>query len=590
MYWWNKDGDLAGDIFSKYRDLSNRQAYRQQDFTNYRALYEGSMSDGMKIGSYARRRGNGTLTFNLVQSIIDTKTAKIAKNKPRATFITDDGSYEMQKQAKLLDEFVYGCMYNDSLYTKGPRIFKDDQIFGIGILKFYTKNGKVCSERVFPNEIQVDDDDAIYGTPKTLYQTKYVAKDTLKGMYPKHKDIIDKSKIQNTSFSLSQHDADMVEVIEAWRLPAGDKKGVHVICVDQGDLLREDWELDRFPFVFFKSTEKVLGFWGQGAAERLQGMQLELNSTYETIQKSMARVVPTIYIDRQSKIVKTHLNNQVGNIIEFEGRPPINGPLMDAPVQLFQYADSLIDKAYEQEGISQMSASSKNPLGANASGRAIRTYNDIESERFIIEGQRYEEFFMECARMYIRLSEHLAKKDPSYAVTALTKKGMKRIKWSEIRIDEDQYVMKIYPTNLFSSTPSARLEEVTEMTQAGFFSPEEALMLLEFPDVKKVTSVKAASIEDILETVDFMVDTGEYIPPERYQDLALGMRICQSSLLKYKRQNVPQDNLDLLRRWIDDAEYMLTPQEEALGNSINAASGIDAATLDAIAAGAIPGA
>jgi len=127
-------------------------------------------------------------------------------------------------------------------------------------------------------------------------------------------------------------------------------------------------------------------------------------------------------------------------------------------------------------------------------------------------------------------------------------------------MDEDCYILKMYPTNLFSTTPAAKLQEVLEMMEVGMISQDQGLDLLDFPDLEKFISSRTAKVDDIMATIDEIVYEGKYTPPEPFQDLQFGVEMFQSSYLKFKRRKVPEANLELLRTWIGEALEMLNPE------------------------------
>ena len=65
-----------------------------------------------------------------------------------------------------------------------------------------------------------------------------------------------------------------------------------------------------------------------------------------------------------------------------------------------------------------------------------------------------------------------------------------------------------------------------------------------------------------------MIDKGEYQTPEPYQDLNNGIKMMQQAYLLYRTQNAPEERLDLFRRWIEDAQELMTmaatPEQAAL--------------------------
>ena len=114
---------------------------------------------------------------------------------------------------------------------------------------------------------------------------------------------------------------------------------------------------------------------------------------------------PKVFLDMSSKVISSHLNNDIGAIIKYQGNKPDFQVTQAVHPELFQHLDRLYNRAYEIAGISQLSAQSKKP-GGLTSGIAITEYNDIESERFNIIGQRYENFYKNAARHIIRLAKN----------------------------------------------------------------------------------------------------------------------------------------------------------------------------------------
>jgi hypothetical protein len=54
-----------------------------------------------------------------------------------------------------------------------------------------------------------------------------------------------------------------------------------------------------------------------------------------------------------------------------------------------------------------------------------------------------------------------------------------------------------------------------------------------------------------------MLDTGEYQPPEPFQNLVYGLPTMQEAYLMYRADNAPEEVLELFRRWITDANELV---------------------------------
>jgi len=594
--WWAKKGqNLNQSIFAYIKSLDMRQGYRQTDNLRYMRLYGNSEFSGVNAYNYMRTEQSynvqNSVTLNVVQSMIDTVTSKIGKNRPRPYFLTDDGDFTLKRKAEKLSQFAEGQFYGTKFYQKAQQAFTDACIFGTGVLKVYRsgENGdKIEVERVFPDEIMIDDMEAYYSCPRQMHQRKWIHKDVLSEMFPSAKNAIEAaSSDSGRQDEYKDRQGDMLLVIESWHLQSGPKAkdGKHVICISNTNLFEEKYDKEYFPFVFFRWGLKPLGFWGSGIAEQLTGIQLEINKILKTIQVSMHLVsVPKLYLEASSKIVEAHLNNKIGGIIRYAGTPPTEGKLGSIPSELFSQLDRLYSRAYEIVGVSQLAAQSTKPAGLD-SGKALRTFNDLESERFMSVSQRYEQAFLDGTEIMIDLAKDIAAETGNYTVKVPGSGFLKTIQWSDVNMENDQYMLQCFPTSALSQTPASRLQEVQELLQAGFISKEDGMKLLDFPDLKAYYNMANAGAEDIEKQIEDMMDKGIYQTPEPYQNLEYGITKMQQAYLMYRTQNAPEESLELLRRWISDAKNLMdTAQQEVAAQQQTVAMAAQNAALGAPAA------
>lgn len=569
QFWFEADKqDLPHYLSGTVKELVNRQSIKNElDKQNFRA-YANQDLDGFDITAQNASTVHNGLVFNVIQSITDTIVSKIGKNKPKISFLTDEGDWELKQRAEDLETFIYGQFYKSGTYQNSPRALKRACVFGDGFTKIYVEGDQIKDEIVSPLELLVDDREARYGNPTTLYQMKYVSKHLLKNLYPKFESQIDQAgahEFANTITSSSYYvPAGMIPVIEAWRLPTrkGSKDGRHCISISNQALLDEGWDKEYFPFSHIQFTEKLFGFWGAGVAELLCGIQAEINRTIKRIAQSIhIAAVPRVFLEYSAKIVKDHINNDLGTIINYRNNPPIFSTAQAVNAEVFNHLDRLYQKAHQIIGVSMLSVGSQKPAGLN-SAPSLREYHDIETERYATLQNSYDEFHLSKAKMMIDCAKEIAQVDPNFAIMAKTQEGTKRIKWKDVYIDEDAYIMQMYPTNLLPQQPSARTDKVIELIDGGIFDKDEAVSLLDYPDVKAITKLKTAKIDDIMLTITRMMKHGEYNKPQPYQDLNAGKNYCQSFYLMYKNQNAPASRLDLLLRWIVDAEALQRSFEE----------------------------
>lgn len=561
-------------IFSVVRAICQKQSYRTRNNERFARLYHNMELVGLDAGMYARTLNQddfltNRVTLNCIKSCVDTVTSKIAKSKPRPYFLTEDGDWEAQVKAKGLTLFMDGWMDGTKTYAKGRRGFTDSTIFGTGVLKLYKNYQKkrVESERVICEEIVVDDVEGMYGDPRQLHQKKNVFREVLVDAYPEFEGQIMQAPSCIRSEYATTSSADMITVLESWHLPSGDdaKDGRHTISIETATLLDEPYTKDYFPFVFQRWTEPTLGFYGLGLAEELIGIQLEINKILRNIQIAQHLLaVPQVWLEYNSKVVGAHINNEIGGIKRYVGTPPIFMVPQAMSPEVYAHLESLYRKAFEITGVSAMAAKAEKPAGVTAAV-ALEALSDIETERFMVTAQRYEESFLDTAFKVIDMTRDMYVGDPGAGiepvkdieVPAATKEFMEKIKWKDVDLPGERYVMRCYPTNLLPTQPAGKLQRVQELMQAGFFDREDAMSLLDYPDISSVRSRMTGARDEILKLNDLMLRKGRYISPEPYMNLELGKRLTQAEYNKAKVGGAPESRLELLQRFMDDCDALI---------------------------------
>lgn len=563
-WWLAEEGKKHLELFSTVRSLHESSHDRQQRNMRNLKLYGNMDAASLGASSYLNvnhlpQMPDNRLRLNIVSSMVDTSGAKISKMKPRISFLTQGGDPSAQKQAKQLSKYMLGAFYLNDIHQLHQQGFRDGQIFDLGALKHWQDGKRIHSERTLAMELYVDPMDAVYGKPKCIYQVKYVPRTVMKALWPKAEGAINSAKGGIESGIHSEHfEEEFVCVIEAWRLPSkkGAKDGKHVISIQGHDLVDEEWTKDYFPFTFFRWSKPVVGFYGQSLAERLTPTQVEINKMLRIIQRSFhLGSAFKVLLEYGSKVSKDQLNNDVGSIIHYMGTKPEYVVPKVVHEEFFQHLRFLIQSAYEEAGISQMSAGSRKPAGLE-SGKALREFNDIESERFAIVSQDYESSFLETARIYIDLSNDIAEAGGDFCVKAQSKRFIESIKWSEVRPEEDAYITQMFPTSMLPHEPAGRLAFVQELINSGMVPADWGLMLLDFPDTEAYASLKNAALDDLMDTMEELA-MGEYSPPEPFQDLQNGIPMMQSAYLRYRRMGLPDKQLENFRKWISHADMML---------------------------------
>lgn len=567
--WWLRSGDAVSDgVVDDARRLLESPTIRarHESFLRYARLYGNAEILGLNLNEYARTRSDERLTLNVIASCIDTATAKIAKNKPAPQFLTNGADYDTRRKAEKLNKFGKGLLHVSHAYRLGPAIFRDACVFKKGWLKVYSEGKRICAERVFPWELLFDDTESMYGPPRTLIQRKFIDRAVALeafGTTRKLRDAIAKSSPADTRFPGRDALADQIEIFEAWHLPSGEGSGDgrHVICVERGVLMDEEWARDHFPFASYTLEDPIAGWWGVGMAERLVGIQYEINRLLQKIQRAMHLLgVPRVILDASSGVPKSHLNNEIGAIITVNGmeKAPVVVTPQSVHPEVFEHLERLYARAFEEVGISQLSARSAKPAGLN-SGAALREYNDIESERFVIAGQRYEHFMMDVVRLGIEEARTI----PGFTVDVPDRREKVKIAWADVKLDESGYVLQCFPASILPQTPAGRMEKVQELLGAGLLQPDAAMELLDFPDLEDAMGSVNAARNAVRSRVAAMLDGDEYRSPEPYDDLQTIVTLVPRVYLEERERGCPEDRLQALRDYVDEANALIQQAQQA---------------------------
>lgn len=566
-YWHEADNaDINQSVFDALDLIQAEEEFRMTDYKTYTMLYKDRFITGFMPGEWRNTPiFDESYTWNVVRSCIDTLTSKVASNMPAVQFLTDNAKENVQELAKARERLVEAVSFQEKLRKKARLIFRDACVYGTGVLKIFPQDNFIRVERVHPSRLWVDNNGTLNNDPREMFHVEYVSKEKLKGLFPKYKEEIAGAPEAYYSAAGNTAHRRLVKVVEAWHLAEGDKPGKHVIAVENQALVVEDWPHTYFPFAVFRYADDLMGFYGIGLAEQLRAIQQEISFIIARVQDNVNLLaVPYVLKHKSANIKDEHIgSNETARIIEWEGNVApqvITPPAVNQ--QVLQYLENLYQKAYEISGLSQLSATSQKPAGLN-SGVALRTFYDIETQRFGDLATDWEQYFVKVAELIVEAAKRIGEVEVTYADNRKGK--MEKIKFTysdeeqEGPDGEENIEITIYPSSMLPQTPAGRLERVTEMVQAGLIGPDIARQLLDFPDLDKYNRLENAAIDDLERQFEHMLDKGDYIEPLPYQNLSLGIKMGTSYYLRARMDGVSQSRLDLVARWIEEAAEMLAP-------------------------------
>jgi hypothetical protein len=566
-HWWRAPKgeahvQLMADL-SQLRDLD--QGGRMAMWSRFLGAYlDREIASAMDLSRFRTAATKVTpklAHLNVSRSALDAVSSKIAGHRTNPMAMTHAGRWKDREKAKKLERWIQGFLYREKYYQHvAPHVFLDGGIFGTGAVKFVTDDDgeDFHLEWTWVGELWVDEAACAFSEPQTLYQVRHFTRQQLLAKFPRFREFIlglDDVAANEDGTSVTE----VVEVVEAWHLKSkpGADDGKHVIVVDGLTLFEEKWNMDCFPFVFWHWGMTPIGFWGTGVMEELSGIQAEINKLLERIQESMhVNATSWVFVPKGANIDVKGLGNRPGKILPYDGpQPPtaVTPPSMHG--QVFDHVWRLRDAAYEVVGISQMSAASVKPAGLE-SGRALRTMQDVESQRFMILADRWQEYTIRVVERALEFAREVYG-NRSLKVAWGDTTVAEEIDWKDVRMDKDAFVLRMYPVNFLPSTPAGKMERIEELARLGIFDRAQIQSLMDFPDLQRAMDLNTASYEDLQMIMDDMLYNGKEWQPQEEMDLERSIAMAQHYWCLGHKDGAPQDRLNLLVTWMRRARQLL---------------------------------
>jgi hypothetical protein len=576
LRWW-KEGDkskdqqkLASALTQHFDAIESQQQSRESIYKRNLRLYNGHRGlPSQSVTSYIVGDTGEVLSLNVIASIIRSLRSKIVKNRPAPWVLTDSATMKQQLAAEQCQQFLMGAIYECGVFGVMARAFDLSCICGATDVKVYPDfdAGRIRVECMYPWEVPLDDQDAYYGSPRSRYQKSYVDRDIVREVYGGDAkevlhaiEIAERSK-GDDSFGFSGS-TDQIRLVEGWHLPSGKaaKDGLHTIAIPGAAVYSHEYTRDHFPFARLLCEPDPVGFGGSGVADELFGIQQEIDETLTKIREghSLGGNI-LLLVESGSKVNKAKLTNLSHAVAEYTGTQPTIATIPAVSPDVYQWVWTLVDRAYQIWGASQLSASAEKPAGLN-SGKALRVFHDVETERFSYLARGYEQLMLDICDLIIDAAEDLSKVDPSFAVRYRSNEGIRKIKWREVSIARDSYVLQVQPKSYLDESGPGRVAGIQDMLDMQTLDPRAVPMLQRDPDLRAFPDPYASSLKLARSQVDAILHDGQERTAEPYQDLNLAAQVALDALQKAQTwEDVPAERIDMLRAYINGIEALLEP-------------------------------
>jgi hypothetical protein len=480
---------------------------------------------------------------NLTVRVVDTLVSQIGKNRAKPKPVARGVSYHLRQNLRKLDKFLYGEFQRNQAYELGKKVFRDACIFGFGCLSVYVdnqgENDRVCIERVFPDEILVDQMEVVAsGSIRHLYRRRVLPVEVVAETYGVDEDELKKHALNYTYLDYRPVGDGWVVVVEGYQSASGATPGRWMVSTHDMILDEGEWKYEWFPYIFYHWQTPVSGFYAPSAVEQVLPYQIRLNEINEVIrdaQDIMAR--PRVLVAEGSRVNPLEIDNVIGRFIKYAGVKPeaITWPAINA--EIYNERDRLVRVCLEQFGLSNLATTVTPPPSARFdSAPAFREVNAIQDDRLSDPAQRFERLYLDLAERIIQVIKASGASPKTVWYSGYKRSRCEEIDWNEIDLEDNSYTMTMEAVSIYTMSPASVRDELEKQLGMGLITPEQYRHQLAAPDQEGMYSLAAAAADD-LDRVQELLELGEFENPEPDQDLVNGitqMTLGRLELKKFK--------------------------------------------------------
>jgi hypothetical protein len=547
------------------KNLARERIYRGVDLLNQKAALQ-----------MLERGGRSMARLNAIKSISDTFSSRLSKDRPMPGVI-GDGGWKVKRQAEKYREFIVGQMLDTEFDDLSRRALHDGTRLGSGFTRIDDNEDSVFAERLPINDLLFDRRECKYGKPRQAIRIQRIARGHLAELFPRAREAIEAAPQSLRRKDDSDVDGDgprvgdledYVDTWEAWYLPTTPESGTgrHALCIegtaDRCSLVSEEWYEPRFPWSQFQLTDPDWGIYPEGFVDQLIDLQHRVNCIVRDIQLNLTATGRGHFLVNEANDLPVEMLTGFQPFkLKFKGsQPPTwNAASPFNPAQM-SAMDRFIQAMFDLTGVSKANAESKSSLGAGASGIALDTQYDIDSDRFRMPQANYARYRLDGAQRYIDASARVARrraesKGNKRSWVATTWKGrdaIQRLDYNKIVLKEGDYRLRIEPIGFIPDTRAGKLAVVEQLAKAGVIPQWLVPMLFDEPDLVEMHRIVLAPIKNCLRKMDVLADEDEDIPqPEQYNDLEVELKISTAYYNWIQCEQAPEEIQDRYRQYID---------------------------------------
>ena len=504
----------TGSSINKY--YRNYALYNQTsvaDIKSANPIAPGVIQNGMRINS-------DYPSINIIKSCVDSVVNSIVTAKPRPFINTIKGSFktiEIARQLQIFYDYYFG---EQDLYNKNVIALRDACLFDRGYVyidEITLEASNISPWNVYtdPNEKEKKQVYIIFNNATIESLPEYVEKELTKS----------ELNLNHITYGVYYNS----------------KYHTKALTVNGSVRKIYNYEADTVPIKYITYTPTIIGDHCLSIADMLLGLQKEINIISRTIALAAKKnPAQTILLQNASNIAVGELNNEIGNVIQFNSENNGSGNPVNVLTPSFiseQYEairDKDIQRAYELVGKSQTSASGRKEVGIE-SGVAIATLADLQSERFQVLLGSFIDLFTQEAKLVAEIGMKNA--------TIITPSRYElKLTWDKVREDYSKMRIEFSSADALSKDPSEKLKQLQSLAHAGIIPATQIPSLLEIPDINRGFSAVNNGYNCAMSIIDACIYDDKYDLPFYVPFKLLKEMIVNTMLSLRAAEGATEDN------------------------------------------------
>lgn len=580
--WWRKPEEADQIVPALVKAMRDRQGDRLMRWKRTLRAYGvqgslfglGTFDITDSLGRTSIGMGGSRQPTNVLANIIDSLQSDVYKNQMAVMAVTDGAEWSGQKRAEKAGQLMDGMVQKPMLPFLQLKTGLLCLLLGCGITKQTTDTkGDFQLDCVPPWEVWVDELEARYGYPRSLYHSYLIDREVLRemvcgeeceayGVYGSTEErnkIIDDAPLARTDVwgDAIWTNSDMVEVYEAWHLRSGPnaKDGKHALVLTTGVLTFRDYNRDSHPFRSMYTNTPIEGVWGDSVAWRLMPNQEELTYMDEKLRDAVDQTaMPRIWVRRNSNLALEHINDETATVLVSDDKPEalnFGGINRD----FWETRESVKKEMYEISGANQLQTNGQLPAGLrDMSGAGLQNYEDIFSARHAVKHRMLEFWMLGLYELAFDFAEERMEAEGHYKVRTEQNDELQEIDWKDVRIDRERLKLKMFPVSSLARTPAARFDQLQKLLDRNIINVNQFRKLWGMPDLKSEIGLDAATLEVIDEQLDTIAFKGHYVSPTEWDDIPMYIRRAKKFINKMRmKEGFPAERLGMLDQALNEA-------------------------------------